>query len=182
MNRRMRAVITLFATTTIVGAIHASTAAATIYVQPGAFVHHYTRSGLTCNDNEVLIGVHINQSKSVCARLNYGYNVASRYVDPTHGTQVPGWDPIMHGCAPNYVAQGLQLWGWADEEITCVSLQDNLGRALAISAELVDGFGRHNNGTQSSIYGLTRPTMHVCPRNYAMAGIHQSNNDLFCVG
>jgi hypothetical protein len=33
----------------------------------------------------------------------------------------------MHGCAENYVMQGVQRqWGF-DEDLTCVSLQDNLG-------------------------------------------------------
>jgi hypothetical protein len=87
----------------------------------------------------------------------------------------------MHGCAPNYIIQGLTRNG-LDESLTCVSLKNDLGQALALPLAYVDGPGRGNDGSQSTtFYGLT-PKMHVCGYDTAMAGIQQYKNDLYCVG
>jgi hypothetical protein len=157
--------------------------AAPIDIASGAFVQQYVRAGFACNTGEVMVGIHINQQKVTCARLNYGYRIANTIVDPVHGTQVPPFDnPYMHGCPPNYVVQSLQHVGVFDEILTCVSLENNIGQALLLPNAYVDGPGPTDNGTQSTIYGLNSPIMHVCEPDYAMAGIHQANNDLYCAG
>lgn len=67
-----------------------------------------------------------------------------------------------------------------DEELRCVSLQTADNVALTYSRTLHDGRGPRDNGTKSTTeYGIS-PEMHVCPNGFAMAGIHQSQNDLWC--
>jgi hypothetical protein len=60
------------------------------------------------------------------------------------------------------------------------SLRDSVGNALDLTAFVHDGRG--NDGTQSTIYGINNPRMHVCGVNLAMKGVHRSQNDLFCAG
>jgi hypothetical protein len=137
----------------------------------------YVRPGFYCAQDEVMLGIHLNQQKVICASLNYGYRIANRYIDTPGETEVPG---NMHGCKPNYVIQGLTRYG-LDEALLCVSLKDVLGRTLGLPIGYVDGRGPDDNGTQSTIYGLDSPKMHVCGTQYAMAGIQQAANDLYCV-
>lgn len=159
----------------LVGAAPASAAV----VANGAFVHHHVTSGLNCGAEEVMVGVHLAQNKVICAALNFDYKVGTRITDPVHGTQVSS-NPVMHGCPPDFLIQGMKDFGGA-EELTCVSLRNNQGQALTLTRGVHDGRGPNDNGTQSTIYGLT-PTMHVCGTDLAMRGIHQSQNDLFCAG
>jgi hypothetical protein len=155
---------------------------APIDIATGALVQQYVRSGFICGTNEVMVGIHLTQQKVICARLNYGYRIANAYVDPVHGTQVPPFNnPYMHGCAPNYVVQALRRVG-ADEELTCVSLQNNIGQALLLPNAYVDGRGSSNGSQSDRIDGLNNPKMRVCQRDYAMAGIHEAMNDLYCAG
>jgi hypothetical protein len=156
-----------------------ATTASAVELADGAFIHHYVKDGRSCASSEVMIGIHIDKYKVTCAKLNYGYRVHNRYIDKTGGTQISS-NPSMHGCAPNYVIQALKRYG-NDEDLTCVSLVNTAGQALQLPLGLHDGRGPNNNGTQSTIYGLT-PTMHVCPHHYAMRGIHQHLNDLYCAG
>jgi hypothetical protein len=137
----------------------------------------YVRSGFYCAQDEVMLGIHINQQKVICASLNYGYRIANRYYDAPWHTEVPG---NMHGCMPDYVIQGLSRYG-SNEYLLCASLKDAGGRPLHFAFSYVDGPGPDNNGTQSTIYGLDSPKMHVCPTQYAMAGIQVANNDLYCI-
>jgi hypothetical protein len=145
-----------------------------------AFVHHYVRSGLSCPDDQVMVGVHIVKREVICAGLNHGYRVANRDTDPVRGNDVSD-NPSMHGCLPDYFIQGLVKHG-RDEELRCVSLEDPAGEALVQSDWRHDGRGPDNDGTQSTDeYGPDfTPRMHVCPRPYAMQGIHQAQNDLYC--
>lgn len=161
----------------------APTLAAAVDLAKGAFVHHYVRDGFSCGANEVMVGIHINKSKVTCAQLNYDYKIANRIIDKPRGTQVSS-NPSMHGCPPSYLIQAIRRTGFgegSDEELSCVSLKNNVGQALELTEKLHDGRGRNDNGTQSTIYNLT-PTMHVCPRDYAMQGIHGAQNDLYCAG
>lgn len=160
-------------------AVPAPALAAAPEVANGAFVHHYVIDGRSCGGpNDVMVGIHIDKNKVTCAQLNHGYRIANKYTDKGPGTRVSS-DPTMHGCAPNYLIQGLK--GGGSYDLTCVSLKNNVGQALVLPRRLHDGRGPNNNGTQSTIYNLT-PTMHVCPRDYAMQGIHQDQNDLYCAG
>ena len=157
--------------------------ASAVTMAQGTFVQPYVRSGFSCPSTQVMLGIHVNKQKVICAVLNYGYRIQNRYTDYARGTQVSS-NPSMHGCAQNYVIQavsGISPFSTAkDEDLTCVSLQTSSGQPLAFTNSVHDGRGPSDNGTQSTIYGLS-PTMHVCPRNFAMQGIQQAQNDLFCV-
>jgi len=73
-------------------------------------------------------------------------------------------NPQLHGCPPNFFVQ--------------LETADN--QALIYSSTFHDGRGPDDNGTKSTTeYGLS-PEMHVCRRGFAMAGIHESQNDLWC--
>jgi hypothetical protein len=176
---RRFAITAIFAALFLVQASITTPALAAPTLAKSAFVHHYVKDGYSCGLSKVMVGIHITKQKVTCARLNYDYKVANRIVDKYRGTQVSS-NPSMHGCPANYLIQALQRYG-LDEDLTCISLKNNLGQALEFTSALHDGRGPNDNGTQSTIYGLT-PTMHVCPRDYAMRGIHQSQNDLYCAG
>ena len=171
----MSALLTIVIPMTAAGALGPS--APLVDVANGAFVHHYVRAGFVCGPDEVMVGIHIDHTQVViCARLNFGYKVANRITDRPHGTQVSD-NPPMHGCPRDYLIQGLELTG-GSESLTCVSLMNAAGQALVLTNELRDGHG----ATTSDIYGFNNPTMHACPRSYAMRGIHQDRNDLYCAG
>jgi hypothetical protein len=156
--------------------------AAAVAISPNAFVSLHVVSTpnptLNCASNEVMIGIHFAQGKATCAQLNFGYRVASTIIDPSGfgSTQVSS-NPSMHGCPTSYLIQGINL---QSEYLTCVSLRDSVGNALDLTAFVHDGRG--NDGTQSTIYGINNPRMHVCGVNLAMKGVHRSQNDLFCAG
>jgi hypothetical protein len=148
---------------------------------PGAFIHQHVVSGFNCPSNEVMIGIHEGNSKVICAGLNHGYRVKIRYNDNTDfnggpNTQV-SYSPTMHGCAPNYFIQGLGH-GYTGEDLVCVSLETADGVALNYSSTLHDGRGSTVIASVPT-YGLT-PNMHVCPVDFAMAGYHKNQNDLYC--
>jgi hypothetical protein len=150
-----------------------STSTADVTLAPGAFVAIHETNGLNCAFNEVMIGIHFAQTKSICAGLNFGYRVQTTVTDPPQGTQVG--DPAMHGCPNNYFIQGVAPTG-DDESLTCVALQTSSSVALTYSGTSMDSNGK----TQSDIYNITKPKMHACPVNFAMVGIQQDRNDLFC--
>lgn len=159
-----------------------STATENLVVAQNAFVAlHVTPAGapLRCASNEVMIGIHLAQGRVICAALNFGYKVQIRYTDPPapNGTRV-GSNPVMHGCAPNFFIQAVNLMGpGQDESLDCVSLETADNVALTYSSTYQDG----NSPPTASVatYGLS-PNMHVCKPNNAMVGIHQSQNNLFC--
>lgn len=147
----------------------------------GTFVNPYVIEGFECKDDEVMVGVHIKKKKAICASLNFNYRVSNRTIDDKNVTQVSS-NPKMHGCARNFFIQGLKEVGFLGdkkEKLVCVSLETENGIALEAPSCVHDGRGPYDKGTQSDIYGLT-PTMHACPKNSAMNGIHQSQNDLHC--
>jgi hypothetical protein len=140
---------------------------------------------LICPRNEVMIGIHFEAKKAICAQLNHGYRIYNHaYIDtPRLGTQV-SQNPSMHGCTSSWFIQGIGGISLGNQSLTCVKLVDSQGFLVSGLTQAVhDGRGDGNNGTQSTIYsnGL-RPIMHVCPRNYAMRGVHKEKNDLYCVG
>ena len=61
-------------------------------------------------------------------------------------------------------------------EFECATVNDSNG------TELGRGYCyRDNSGnTQSNIYGLTSPQMHVCAMGYAMDGVHAQRDDFWC--
>lgn len=163
------------------------TATEDLQLAPDAFVAPHVINGFRCAANEVMIGSHWgSQQKSICAVLNHGYKVLSQVIDPACPlaprpcTKV-GSNPQVHGCPRDYFIQGYNRVGPGDdEELVCVSLQTADNQALTYSRSYQDGRGPNDNGTKSTTeYGLS-PEMHVCQKGYAMAGIHQSQNDLWC--
>jgi hypothetical protein len=155
-----------------------------ITLSSDTFVDLHVSDGLACSANQVMIGIHIGKGKVACASLNFGDRVAETYKDvggSDTGTQVSD-NPPMHGCAPNFFVQRVDRTGPGEnEDLTCVALQTITGVALKPSSCVHDGRGANNDGTQSTIYGLS-PKMHACPMNMAMNGIHQTKNDLNCCG
>jgi hypothetical protein len=127
-----------------------------------------------------MVGIHFAQGKAVCAQLNFGYRVASTIVDPSGigSTQVSS-NPSMHGCPTNYLVQGVDL---QSEFLTCVSLRDSAGNSLDLTRFVHDGRGPSDDGTQSTIYGISNPKMHACGPDLAMKGVHRIQNDLYCAG
>jgi hypothetical protein len=174
-----------------------------IQVQP--FVNPTARSGrwttppggtygywLLCNSNEVVVGVHFNDSKVTCASLNGGLIAVDHIEDPAQGSDVP-WNnypypAYMHGCPLNRWVQGIKPDSWGDESLLCVSLKKGADYQ-GVSRQYVDGYGSSTNqGTGSyGAYGIS-PNMHVCSKNvfgknegiYGMVGVHRNWNDLFC--
>ncbi|HEX3478792.1 MAG TPA: hypothetical protein VHT91_27410 [Kofleriaceae bacterium] len=159
-----------------------STATQNLVVAPNAFVAlHVTPAGapLSCASNEVMIGIHLAQGRVICAALNFGYKVQLRYTDPPapNGTSV-GSSPVMHGCAPNFFIQAVHLMGpGQDESLDCVALETADNVALTYSSTYQD---RNSPPTASVATYNISPNMHVCRPNFAMVGIHQSQNNLFC--
>lgn len=157
-----------------------STATEDLVVAPGAFVAlHVSPQGglLKCGANEVMIGIHLAQGRVICAALNFGYKVQVRVTDPVHGTQV-GSSPTMHGCPTNFFVQAVNLMGpGQDESLDCVSLETADNIALTYSSTYQD---RNSPPTGSLPTYNISPNMHVCKPNFAMVGIHQSQNNLFC--
>lgn len=146
-----------------------------VVIASNAFVAHHKTDSLHCASNEVMVGIHLAQGKSICAALNFGYRVQVSVIDNAKGTQVG--NPAMHGCPANFFVQGVDLVGpGQDEVLTCVALQTAGSIALTYSSTLQDNHG----ATQSNIYGITNPKMHACPANFAMVGIHEEQNNLFC--
>jgi hypothetical protein len=132
--------------------------------------------GLHLSTHQVMIGIHVAQAQVICASLNFNDGVTETYVDPAHGNQVPS-DPPMHGCHSNFFIQAfLEQGPGLDEALTCVGLQDQNRRPLSASQCTADD----NGATQSTIYGFDQPKMHACPPNYAMVGIQQRRNELYC--
>jgi hypothetical protein len=150
---------------------------------PDTFVHHHVvnadiASGrYACANDEVMVGFHRNEGKVICASLNHGFRIARTIQDPERGTKVSS-NPVMHGCPPNFFIQKMEVIG-RDETLTCVSLATKDGLPLVAEGCLHDGRGKLNDGTNSTIYELS-PTMHSCPKSYAMRGIHQADNDFYC--
>ena len=146
-----------------------------------SFVNPYVKDGFACGNKEVMVGIHMKEHKVICASLNFGYRVLETIRDPKKGTQVSS-NPSMHGCPANYFIQKLisvNELNDRNEELVCVSLENKNDTALAAPTCEHDGRGPDDRGTQSSIYGLT-PTMHSCRDDFAMRGIHQRDNDLYC--
>ncbi len=143
---------------------------------PGAFTNLHVVDGTSCKPLEVMIGIHVNDKKAICAELNYDYRIDDRYVDGWPSTPV-SFSPAMHGCAPNYFIQGIILRNH-DELLTCVSLETANGVALRYSGTLHDGRGSTVIASVTT-YGLS-PNMHVCPSSFAMVGFHKAQNDLYC--
>jgi hypothetical protein len=134
----------------------------------------YGATLLHCPSNEVMIGIHFNNKRAICAKLRNGYRVYHTYFDVKPGTQVPEWAPKMHGCASFYIIQGIDL---SNETLKCVALADSAGRPVS---ELPKW--HYDFSTQSTIYRINNPTMHVCGHQLAMQGVHKKNNHLWCVG
>jgi len=159
-----------------------STTTENLVVAHNSFVAlHVTPQGalLRCASNEVMIGIHLAQGRVICAALNFGYKVQSRYTDPPapDGTRV-GSNPVMHGCAPNYFIQAVtQMGPGRAESLDCVSLQTANNVALTYSSTYQDGSSPPTASVPT--YNIS-PNMHVCKSNFAMVGIHQAQNNLFC--
>ena len=164
-----------------------STTTENLVVAPGAFVALYATPAnsavfipnkgpqVACGFNEVMIGIHVEREQVTCAALNFGYKIQSRVIDAPHTTQV-GNNPRMHGCPQNFFIQSMILEG-DDEELSCVSLQTADNIALTYSSTYQDG-----NSPPTASQGTYNilPNMHVCRPSFAMVGIHQDRNNLFC--
>jgi hypothetical protein len=150
----------------------------------------YYRKGTGCERSlEVMMGINWGQQWSICAPLSAGWTVYGDDWDFPPGTQVPlpGFSystrsPYMHGCRSGYFINQIVQNPFGGEDLHCVKLAFN-GTPVDVysySWAYVDGYGPGNDGTQSTVWGLGIPRMHQCPDGYAMAGFHQSWNDLYC--
>lgn len=147
---------------------------------PPNFVDLHLQDDMVCPNNEVMIGIHWAENKSICARLGNGITVANSYHDHNaHATQV-SYSPSMHGCMHGYFIQSVYDVG-AKKTYECVLLEDAKGAVLTATTCKHDGKGIPD-GTPSSIYGFDNPLMHVCPGSLAMSGLHIAENDLYCCG
>jgi hypothetical protein len=147
-----------------------------------------------CNQDEVLVGVHIAQGKVTCAKVSVPpgatpVTIQNPTVNYAQGGTVVPWNnfPVsayMHGCPPNTWVQGIMKEGANAEDLLCVSFWQGQTQQLNVDSYVDYG----TNPTASvAAYGLS-PNMHVCePLNgnqslgiYAMAGIHSARNDFYC--
>jgi hypothetical protein len=139
---------------------------------------HVTQS-LSCASSEVMIGIHLGLGRVICGTLNPGYSVLARLTDPPapNGTRV-GSSPVMHGCPTNYFVRSLLPTGPGENEaLDCVLVANDSGAAVTYNSTYQD----RNSPPTASIptYDLV-PNMHVCKPGFAMVGIQQSQNNLFC--
>src|SRR5512143_4044335 len=95
-------------------------------ITEGAFVHLHVVDGFACPVDEVMIGIHVDLAKVICASLNFGYRTATTAADPARGTEVSS-SPSMHGCAKDFFIQKIDP---SVDELTCVSLQTKEGLPL----------------------------------------------------
>jgi hypothetical protein len=129
-------------------------------------------NGWSCADDEVMIGIHAAQRKSICAQLPLGWTVGARYVD--NGYQIRYAGTSMHGCNPYFYIQRI----YSTSSYECVAIKDRDGHYLIGYDEHIDS---GSNPTQSSLYtSLPGPVMHACWFGYAMTGWHKDRNDLAC--
>ncbi|MCG7964480.1 MAG: hypothetical protein N0E54_17395 [Candidatus Thiodiazotropha taylori] len=142
-----------------------------------------TNSVIRCNENEVVVGIHWSDRMATCARLGHGYKVGFGVTVETYpqssikANQVSN-NPTMLGCPDGYLIQEIRT----PTEFVCVPLLDSSDKALTYSKCNHDGRGANNDGTQSDIYGINSPRMHACPKDNAIRGWHNNQNDLFCCG
>jgi hypothetical protein len=131
-------------------------------------------AGIQCARGEVMIGIHLGQRKMICAGFTFPFEIFDTLTDPPRGHTV-GASPEMHGCPAGYFIQGIVQTG-DDEFLNCVAIAVN-GFGQTFPTELRED---RDGGTASvATYGIS-PNMHVCPRGFAMIGIQQDDNALYC--
>jgi hypothetical protein len=162
------------------GADSLSTTEQKAVIDPAAWVNirlEPVRAGVTgiqCAPWEVMIGIHLEQRRAICASILSFYHIFNTLTDPPNGTVV-GQMPQMHGCPPGYFIQGVIPVG-EDEYLSCAALSID-GVVQAFPTQLA----MNKDGGNASVptYGIS-PNMHVCPPGFAMMGIQQAQNALFC--
>lgn len=151
----------------------------------GIFALPYVRTGeLRCLGNQVMIGIHYDAPRmALCAPLNAGYSVVlPGYRDAfNNATHLYG----MHSCAPGYFIQAISDLSTPRKTYTCVKIKKiSTQQIMTYSNVIIDGPGPNNNGTRSTVYGVSQ-NFHACAKApnggaRAMVGFHRDNNDLAC--
>ena len=136
---------------------------------------------MACKTNEIVVGVHFNDRKLICAKLKTGWTTISSFFDTWEEKTSVSSNPSMHGCADGAFIRAIGILGANSEHLECVYLKGPNGSIYYSSNHVHDGKGPNDNGSQSNnVYNLSNPVMHVCPKGYGMVGVHRSYNDLYC--
>ena len=124
-----------------------------------------------CGDGSLVVGLNDTKNVAICVTLPKSYKQKTKIQDSLSKVST---GPKMHGCPSGYFIQRIG----SQKDYTCVRYERD-GVLVGWGAPIHDGRGPAN-GTESTIYGAPPPTMHVCPRGYAVVGWHQEKNDLYC--
>ncbi len=141
-----------------------------------SFAHHYVTSGHGCRKNEVMVGIHERDHKSICAVPTGRLRVIRRKQDTRKIATQVSHSPSMHGCPDGYFIQG--IWASGKYSYWCAALGDRAGKPYVYTECIHQG--RDSKKTQSDIYGFLNPKMHACPIGWAMVGWHMKKNHLYC--